>query len=68
MPTSRLRADGILGITGGQVTGNQADGGSAGQGLGGGVFRATTAKSTVDAKSKIPGNRASTSGNDLYPA
>ena len=59
---------GIVQITNSQVIGNQAEGGAAGEGLGGGVYLAKTAKSTLDAKTVIVGNAASTSGNDLYHA
>ena len=57
---------GIVSITDGFLTGNQAVGGSAGQGLGGGVFLAPKSKSTINSGTFLAGNTASTAGNDLY--
>lgn len=59
---------GLVSITDSVVTGNLAQGGSAGQGQGGGTFLATGGSLALDGKSILGGNRASTAGNDRYPA
>ena len=59
---------GIVSMADELVSGNNAQGGSAGQGLGGGTFVASGGTLTVDAMTSIAFNRASTSGNDRYSA
>ena len=55
-----------------KVTANQASGGAAGAGgvagagVGGGLYNQTGAVAEVDAPSKIKGNKASTSNDDVF--
>jgi hypothetical protein len=50
------------------VSGNAAQAAATAGGLGGGAYIASGGSLTVDAQSSFAGNRASTSGNDRYPA
>jgi predicted outer membrane repeat protein len=48
------------------ILGNLADAGPAGHGYGGGIFLAPGTTFTINKKSKILGNQATTAGNNLY--
>ena len=58
---------GIVALDDDTIITNQANGGAAGQGLGGGVYLATKTMSTVS-KTTNKGNLASTAGNGAYQA
>jgi hypothetical protein len=63
-----LWAAGVVTLLDANIHGNRADAGPAGQGFGGGVFLAPGTISTINKKTKINGNHATTAGDNLYQA
>lgn len=62
-----LWAGGIVAILDTRVTGNRAEARPGGQAFGGGIFLDNPDAATIDRKSKITGNKATTAGDDIFP-
>lgn len=63
-----LWASGVIAVVDSKFNGNRADAGPAGVGYGGGIYVAPGSTFSIDKKSKLAGNKATTAGDNLFQA